>query len=156
MDNSTREFIFSIKDDLILFHLLDEEEVAQIVDHFDSALYRKGTVVFNEGDAGDFIGFIISGLLEVKKQTEFEGRQIVIATLKKGSCVGEMSLINPHERRFATVVALEDTELVILKRDALDSLIHKYPRIGIKILKGLNQVLAIRLRRTVERLTSIF
>ena len=42
------------------------------------------------------------------------------------------------------------------KREELNALIANYPRIGIKILRGLNQILTIRLRKTVDRLTSIF
>jgi CRP-like cAMP-binding protein len=112
--------------------------------------------VFNEGDIGDYMGIILSGKLDVKKQTEFKGRQVIIASLKEGSFVGEMSLVNEHEPRSATVSASEDSQIVILKREALESLIQKYPYIGVKILKGLNQVLAIRLRKTVERMTSMF
>lgn len=156
MEDTLKKFIFSMKEQLILFHLLNEEEVERIIPYFEVVLYPAGTTLFNEGEPGDFIGFILSGLLEVKKQTEFEGRQIILGTLKKGSFVGELSLINPGETRFASVVALEDTELVVLERDALESLIQKYPDIGIKILKGLLQILTIRLRKSVERLTSIF
>lgn len=156
MDDMIRSFIFGMKGKLLLFHLLSEDEVEKIIGYFEIALFPSGTVLFREGEPGDYVGFITSGALEVKKQTEFKGKEIVLATLKKGSFVGEMSLMGAHEPRSATVVALEDSELVILKREALDVLIEQHPRIGIKILRGLNQVLIIRLRKMVERLTSIF
>lgn len=156
MDDTIRAFIFGLKDKLLLFHLLSDEEVELIAGYFEIALFPEGAVLFREGEPGDYIGFIVSGAVEVKKQTEFKGKEIVLATLKKGSFVGEMSLMGHGEPRSATVVVLEDTELVILKRDALDTLIEQHPRIGIKILKGLNQILTIRLRKTVERLTSLF
>jgi CRP/FNR family cyclic AMP-dependent transcriptional regulator len=91
----------------------------------------------------------------VKKQTEFKGKQVIIALLGKGSIVGEMSLIDQHPRS-ATVVAREDSQMVILRREAVESISKKYPHIGIKILKGLNRVLSIRLRQTVDRLIGIF
>ncbi|UCD34728.1 MAG: cyclic nucleotide-binding domain-containing protein [Nitrospiraceae bacterium] len=156
MDDTIGAFIFAMKDKLLLFHLLSDDEVEKITGYFEIALFPAGTILFREGEPGDYIGFIVSGALEVKKQTEFKGKAIVLATLKKGSFVGEMSLMGPHEPRSATVVALEDSELVILKREELDALIDNYPRIGIKILRGLNQILTIRLRKTVDRLTSIF
>lgn len=156
MDNGIREFIFKKKHEFLLFHLLNEKEVEQILDYFEIVLYPKGTLLFSEGECGDFIGFIISGIVEIKKQTEFKGKEVVIATLKKDSYVGEMSLLHANEPRFATAVALEDTEIIVLDREALESLIKKYPSIGIKILKGLNQILTIRLRKVVERLTAIF
>lgn len=156
MGNTLKEVIFRMKDKLMLFHLMDEVEMEQIVDYFELVLYREGTVLYDEGEDADFIGFIASGVIEVKKQTEFKGKRIVLATLKKGSFVGEMSMINSNEHRFTTAAALKNSELLILKRESLEALILKYPYIGTKILRGLNQILTIRLRKTLERLTAIF
>jgi CRP-like cAMP-binding protein len=58
--------------------------------------------------------------------------------------------------RSATVVSREDSKMVILRREALESISQKFPHIGVKILKGLNRVLSIRLRQTVDRLIGIF
>lgn len=155
MENNLKELIYEVKEDLKIFHLLNKEEMEQIVPYFKIIHCPVGTTLFNEGDPGDFIGFITSGKLEVKKQTEFKGRQIVLALLSKGSFVGELSMID-EQPRSATVVALEDSELVILRRGALDSLMQRYPYTGIKVLKGLNRILSIRLRKAVDRLAVIF
>lgn len=156
MDTILRDFIFSNKDHLILFNMLDEAEVQLSIPYFEVVRYKKGDILFHEGDEGDYIGIILSGVLEVKKNTEFKGKQVIIASLKEGSFVGEMSLVNDKEPRSATVAASEDSELLVLSRESLDSLIDQHPSVGAKILKGLNQVLAIRLRKAVERLASIF
>jgi CRP-like cAMP-binding protein len=155
MENNLKKLIYELKDELKIFHLLNNEELEQIPPYFEVVYYSAGTTLFNEGDEGNFIGFITSGRLEVKKQTEFKGRQIVLALLSKGSFVGELSMVD-EQPRSATVVASEDAELVILRREALDSLMQTYPYIGIKILKGLNRILAIRLRKAVDRLAVIF
>jgi CRP-like cAMP-binding protein len=155
MGIDVKQAIFDLKDELKIFNLLTDEELEQIVPFFESANCPAGSVLFQEGDAGDFTGFIFSGKFEVKKQTEFKGRQIVLALLTRGSLLGELSMVDESPRS-ATVVAQEDSELIILRRNALDSLMQKYPYIGIKILKGLNRVLAIRLRKAVDRLTVIF
>lgn len=155
MKENLKELIYEWKDELKLFYLLNKEEMGQIVPYFETVHYPKGSILFNEGDSGDFIGIVISGRLEVKKQTEFKGHEIVIALLGKGSFVGELSVAD-QQPRSATVVALEDSKLLILTRETLDSIMEAYPYIGIKILKGLIRILAIRLRKTVERLTIIF
>jgi hypothetical protein len=46
--------------------------------------------------------------------------------------------------------------MVILRREAVESISQKYPYIGIKILKGLNRILSIRLRQADDRLIGIF
>lgn len=154
-DNLT-QFIFSMKEELMLFDLLTEQEVEQIIPYLEVAVYPKDTTLFNEGDSGDFLMFILNGSMEVKKSTEFKGKQIVLAKLGRCSLVGELSFVDVTQPRSATVVASEDSEVVILRREKLDALTIEYPVIGVKILKGLIRVLAIRLRKAVERLSMIF
>jgi CRP-like cAMP-binding protein len=155
-DNSIKDLIFEMKEKLLLFHFLTNEEVELIIPYLDIVAFPKGASIFKEGEKGDFIGFISQGKLEVKKSTEFEGKQVVIATLGRGSLVGELAFVDIDEPRTASVVALENSEIVIMKRDALETLTEKWPHIGIKILKGIIRILAVRLRKSVERLTLIF
>ncbi|MBF8257734.1 MAG: CarD family transcriptional regulator [Actinobacteria bacterium] len=155
MEQDLKKLIFDIKDELIFFHLLDKEDLEQILPFFELLNCPAGTTIFNEGDEGDYVCFIAAGRFEVKKQTEFKGKQIIIALLGKGSIVGEMSLIDQYPRS-ATVVSREDSQMVILRRDSVDAISQKYPQIGIKILKGLNRILSLRLRQTVDRLIGIF
>lgn len=143
-----------LREDMI-FSFLDDGEIEKIAPFFELVNYPANTTVFKEGDPSDFMGFVISGKLEVKKQTEFKGNQLIIALLSKGALVGELSMFDKHDRS-ATVEAVNTTTLIILKHQALDSLMQLYPNIGIKILKGLIRVLSLRLRKATERLTTIF
>ncbi len=155
MKDDLRDLIYAIKDEVKIFHLLSDDELDQIVPYFSVLCCPAGTTLFNEGDMGDYVGFITSGKLEIKKQTEFKGKQIILAILSKGSFVGELAMID-HLPRSATVVALENSDLVVLKRGSLDTIMEKHPFIGIKLLKGLNRILSIRLRKAVDRLAVIF
>ena len=143
-----------LREDMI-FSFLDDGEIEKIAPFFELVNYPANTTVFKEGDPSDFMGFVISGKLEVKKQTEFKGNQLIIALLSKGALVGELSIFDKYNRS-ATVEAVNPTTLIILKHQALDSLMQLYPNIGIKILKGLIRVLSLRLRKATERLTTIF
>lgn len=155
MANDLKQTLIELKDDLKIFNLLSDEELEQIIPLFEKITLKTGETLFSEGDPGDFVGFIASGKLEVKKQTEFKGKQIVLALLSKGSLVGELALAD-EQPRSATVVAHEDSELAVLKRKVLDSLMLEHPHIGVKLLKGLNRILSIRLRKSVDRLATIF
>ncbi|RJQ44368.1 MAG: cyclic nucleotide-binding domain-containing protein [Nitrospiraceae bacterium] len=148
--------IYGLRDELILFQLLSDDEVDRVIPYLEVIDYPKGTTIFNEGDEEDFVGFVTAGVLELKKDTEFEGRQIVIALVRKGSFVGEIALVDEKHTRSATAVALENSEMIIMRRKALDAIVDKYPIIAVKILKGLNQVMAVRMRKAMERLASIF
>jgi CRP/FNR family transcriptional regulator, cyclic AMP receptor protein len=151
---SVKEHINALRDEII-FYLFDDEDIDKIVPFFELCDYPAGSIIFKEGDPGDFIGFVLSGKLEVKKQTEFKGNQLIIALLTKGAMVGELSMFDKHQRS-ATVEAVEDTSFIIFRSESMESLMQQHPYTGIKILKGLIRVLSLRLRKATERLTNIF
>jgi CRP/FNR family cyclic AMP-dependent transcriptional regulator len=151
---SIKEHINTLRDEII-FYLFDDEDIDKIAPFFELRDHPAGSIIFKEGDPGDFIGFVISGKLEVKKQTEFKGNQLIIALLTKGAMVGELSMFDKRQRS-ATVEAVEDTSLIIFRSESMDSLMQRHPYTGIKILKGLIKILSLRLRKATERLTNIF
>ncbi len=155
MDNKkVKELIRDLREEL-LFSLLEDEDIEKIAPFIELTIYPSGTVLFKEGDPGDFVGCVISGKLEVKKQTEFKGNQVIIALLTKGALVGELSIFDRNNRS-ATVEAVEETTMLILRNDVIETLMQEHPRTGIKLLKGLLRILSIRLRKATERLTNIF
>ena len=139
----------------VTFSLLGDEDFGKIACFFESVTYPAHAIVFREGDPGEFIGFVLSGKLEVKKKTEFKGNQLIIAILTKGALVGELSIFDENLRS-STVEAVEETSLLILRNNAFERLLSEYPEIGIKILKGFIRILSLRLRKTTERLTTVF
>jgi CRP-like cAMP-binding protein len=138
-----------------IFYLFSDEDFVHLAPFLEMVDHSKNTLIFKEGDPGDFICFVISGKLEVKKLTEFKGNQIILALLGKGAMVGELSLFDENYRS-ATVETVEDTTLLLLRNSALEDLIKDHPYIGVKILKGFIRVLSLRLRKATERLTTIF
>jgi CRP-like cAMP-binding protein len=149
-----KEHLNTLRNEM-MFDMLDDEDIEKISPFFEVIVYPANKVIFKEGDLGDFIGFVLAGKLEVKKQTEFKGNQLIIALLSKGAMVGELSMFDQHKRS-ATVEAVEETTLMILRNEAMESLIKQHPYTGIKILKALIRILALRLRKATERLTTIF
>ena len=155
MDNTAiKDHLNELREEII-FSLLDDEDIEKVTPFFQLIEYPEKTVVFREGDPGDFVGFVIAGKVEVKKQTEFKGNQLIIALLTKGAMVGELSIFD-NRKRSATVEAVEDTTLLLLRHDSLEALIQEFPYTGVKILKGLIRILSLRLRKATERLTTIF
>jgi CRP/FNR family cyclic AMP-dependent transcriptional regulator len=153
-NNTIKEHLDKLRSEMI-FSFIEDDDAEKVIPFFDIVDYPVGSVIFKEGDPGDFIGFVVSGKLEVKKQTEFKGNQLIIALLSSGASVGELSIFDQHKRS-ATVEAVEDTTMLILRNKSLEALIQQHPYTGIKLLKGLIRILALRLRKATERLTTIF
>jgi CRP/FNR family transcriptional regulator, cyclic AMP receptor protein len=136
---------------LLFFSYLSPEQMDQIMAYFETLELNAGEVLFEEGDKGDYVCFIISGSLEVVKMTTWQNFTTVIATLYEGSCIGEMSLID-HSPRSATIRADEDTKLAILTQRAFDVMVGSEPELGVNILKGVAQTLSDNLRSTTDKL----
>ena len=155
MKQQDRKIIKALKEDAALFRLFAEEELEKVVPYFEEAHFKAGSLVFKEGDPPDFLALVRRGKVEIKKQTDFKGKQIVLAHMTKGSVLGELAVFDDYPRS-ASVEAVEDTDLLILTSEALESFIESYPLLGIKLLKGVSRVLSLRLRQLAERLVVIF
>ncbi|OHB25007.1 MAG: hypothetical protein A2X84_12685 [Desulfuromonadaceae bacterium GWC2_58_13] len=144
-----------MKNDLRFFRFLSEADTAILAPYFLCRQTSAGDVLWTEGDPATVAAFVMSGKIEEKKNTEFEGRQVVVGVYTQGSVIGEFSLIDGLPRA-VTAVCLEDAQLLLLPKEKLDQLLVDHPEIGIKLLKGVLLTLSIRLRKSFDRLASIF
>ena len=149
------KIVHDLKESMLIFQSFIREELDMIGPYFEIGIYPPGTTLFREGDEGDFISFVISGRLEVKKQTEFQGKNVVLAVLSRGSIAGEFSMIEARLRT-ATIRTLEDTSLLILRKDAMNLFITRHPDAGIKMLKGIILTMARRMNSFADRLVKFF
>ncbi len=133
---------------------LDDGEVALLAPFLKMRKVQKGAWIFKEGDDGDYIAFILRGKIEVRRSTDLEGRPMLMAVLSEGSHLGEFSVLDDNPRS-AGALAVEDAELAVLTRDALERFSADYPRAGIKIYRALGRILTIRLRKVIDRVSAL-
>ncbi len=102
---------------------LDPEALDDIVSCGVWLSYAGGTELFNEGAATDALHFNLSGRLIVVRDGP-EGDEVV-GYVRAGEPVGEMSLLSgePHS---ASVYALRDTEMLTIRRDDAERLLHDH------------------------------
>ena len=148
-----REISQKITDFLIaipIFDHLTPEELQIIAQYVKPIDVNPGEIIFEEGDKGDYVCFVVDGTLDVIKKS-ITGENIVISTLPKGRSIGEMSVIDDFTRS-ATVKARTKATLVTLSRENFDYIMSKHATIGIKILKAISRLLSLNLRKTSSRL----
>jgi CRP-like cAMP-binding protein len=138
-----------------VFRYLDEADWNVYRRYLEPRHFTAGTTVYREGDAGDFLCYIVSGELEAQKRTEFLGKPVLIARFLPGTVVGEMAFIDDQPRS-VTLSALVDTEVLAFTRTAYRRLLEAAPRVGANLLKGISHLLCLRLRRANERLAELF
>jgi CRP/FNR family cyclic AMP-dependent transcriptional regulator len=129
-----------------LFAEMNISEIRMLSKLFGVADLREGKHLFREGQAGDFVGFIISGKLEVLKKGA-DGAEVAIATIGKNQSVGEMSIVD-HFPRSASARVIEEARILVLRHESFDRMVEEYPRLAVKLLKTLSRLMSLQLRRT--------
>ena len=102
----------------------------------DTQRFKRGAIIIHEGTAGSYAYLIVSGSVEVSKQVGDE--KLVLSRLVKGNIFGEMSLVDDKPRS-ATIVALEETEVIVISRERFESMLEQNPRSIIPLLKQVFQ-----------------
>lgn len=146
----TKKTIIDLLINLPIFDSLDSDELRIATKYMNLMDVKRNEVIFKEGDKGNYVCFVIDGILEVVKGVD-TGHQVVIATLGRNRSIGEMAVIDDFPRS-ATVRARKAGTLLILTREGFDSILEEHPRTGVKILKGLARLLSQNLRKTSSRL----
>lgn len=124
----------------------------------DRRCYGTNDTVIAEGSEGRSLYLIESGRVRVSGRVELAGKRHIqpgLCDLEPDDVFGELSLFEEAPRS-ASVVAVQDCELLEFRADALAAHFDKYPERGYLVLKTLFNVLTTRLRRADRRLESIF
>lgn len=111
-----KEFIQSCP----IFDTCDDSILRDVAHVLITQLYSAGDIVLQEGDMGAEMYIISSGVVSV-----LGPKGTVYATLAKGSFFGESALFF-SQRRTATIVADDFTELLILKRDLFETILEAH------------------------------
>lgn len=111
--------------------------------------FRRGEVVFHEGDAGDTLHLVLEGRLKVviKPQPEEE---VILTILSPGDQFGEIALLDGGPRS-ATIEALEPVVTASLSRADFLDLLHRSPQ----AVDGLLVALARTIRRETDELSDL-
>jgi CRP/FNR family transcriptional regulator, cyclic AMP receptor protein len=135
---------------LPLFEFLETDELHVVAQSMYFLNLDPDQVLFEEWDKADFVCFVERGELEVTKKTGPDSCD-VNATLRRGRSIGEMSIINNFPRS-STVIARTAVRLAIFPRQAFEEIMETQVQIGIKILKGLANLLSVNLKKVSSRL----
>jgi CRP/FNR family transcriptional regulator/CRP/FNR family cyclic AMP-dependent transcriptional regulator len=132
-----------------LFSELEEKEIDILLKAAEKKKYRKNKVIFFEDEFGDVFFLIISGKIKVTK-ISLDGHEIILSILKEGDFFGEMSLLD-NEPRSATAIALDDSELIVLKQENFLTILYENKILLRKLLSVLSQ----RLRKADKKIADL-
>jgi diguanylate cyclase (GGDEF)-like protein len=114
---------------------------------------KEGDVLFHEGDAGEEMFILLSGVLSASV-CQSDGTQRWIFDVLPGDFLGEMSII-AHESRSATIIAKEDSDVMVLQGIDFYRIIFEHPVIGVKMLTAIGDVQNIWLDQSSRHLKDL-
>ena len=137
MTTQTTDFLATIP----LFSGLPEEELERFAELTRERAYPKGSVILFQDDPGDSLFVLRAGRVKVVLIGE-DGREVILGVLEPGAHFGELALIDDQPRS-AHVIAMEDAQLLILRREDFRRRVEANPTVAWALLSELSR----RLRR---------
>ena len=113
------EDVLSILNEISIFAGLSDKQLYTLFRLLEKTSYKKGEKIFEQGSQPSHIYIIQSGSVKLVINEKSELLELIV--FEQGQCFGETSVIGiqPHA---VTAIAVEDTELIVLSRNALLSL----------------------------------
>jgi CRP/FNR family transcriptional regulator, cyclic AMP receptor protein len=133
------------KTDLILknmpfFQGLSDHEFSELSHIFIEKQFSKNKIIMLEEDTMNYMYIILSGKVKVV-HSGLDGKEHIVAMHKKGDFFGEMAMLDGKTSP-ASVIALEDTHLVIISKKDFEDYLLRNDKIASQVI----QVLCLRLR----------
>jgi CRP-like cAMP-binding protein len=135
--SQTADFLATVP----LFSGLQRDEIQKFADLTRERAYPKGSVILFQDDPGDSLFVLRAGRVKVVLIGE-DGREVILGVLEPGAHFGELALIDDQPRS-AHVIAMDDSQLLILRREDFRRRVEANPSVAWALLTELSR----RLRR---------
>lgn len=118
--------------------------------HSNSEKLSKDEYVFRAHEKNNDFFIVLSGMLKVIKENSENSNELLVTTLEKGDHFNETAIFFdfPHS---VSVKAVEDSEIIVLKRETLLELLHENSELSTKILWFISRKLSERLMLTTQK-----
>jgi len=136
-----------------LFKDMTPAELTNLAPLFFEKSYSKNATLFVEGMTGEILYVVKKGSVQIIKKLA-GNQEAVLATLKDGEFLGEMSLID-NRPRTATAKVAEESVLLVMTKKAFNQLMEKYPSIALKVILVFLNTANERVRKANESIKQI-
>lgn len=141
-----KETLFEVLKRIPIFQDFNEREFAKIEDILHHRSFAVEEAIVREGEKGVGMYIILTGQVQILHAGE-QGKPIKLATLGPGDFFGEQALLDESPRT-ASAVASEPCQAIGFFRPDMLELIDRNPRMGLKVIMRLSQMISFRLRQT--------
>jgi CRP-like cAMP-binding protein len=132
-----------------LFEHLSDVQAVSLMGALEKKRFKRSERLVEAGQKSNTLIVILSGTVNVVVYND-TGKELVLATLGVGDCIGEMSLLDnqPHS---ATATAATQVDVLVLTREGFNSCILHNAQMAVAVMRGL----VARLRKANQKIASL-
>ncbi len=132
-----------------LFEQLSDTQAVSLMGALEKKRFKRSARLVEAGKQSNMLFVILSGTAHVVVAND-SGKEVVLATLGVGDCIGEMSLLDnqPHS---ATVITATQVDALVLTREGFNSCILHNTHMAVAVMRGLVR----RLRKVNQKVASL-
>ena len=145
-NSQSEDELYEILTKVPIFKDLNRREFKKIESILHRRSYAADECIVTEGDMGVGMYVILAGEVEIVHAAE-NGEEVRLASFGAGDFFGDQVLVD-ESARTASAIARAPCRAVGFFRPDLLELIERSPRLGLKIVLRLSQMMSVRLRHT--------
>ncbi len=135
-----------------LFNCLPEDDLRSFAEGLRLVSFEPGDIVFKEGEVGEHFYVVVHGKIQIIKHLGSPSEEC-LARRGSGEFIGEMSLLNQHGTRMASVVAEERSSLLQITREQFDGLLSNHPLTAYEMVRVMSTRLTNAHEKSIRDLT---
>lgn len=139
------DFRYRLLARLELFSGLSQQQLRKLAEHCRHQAYGHEELIVKQGERTSEMYVVERGQVRIEAKIEGSPEPHVISVLGRGEFFGEMSMLT-GEARAASVIAVEETEVLVLERERFAPILESSPSLAERI----SQVLTDRRDRLRE------
>ena len=152
-----------------LFAGLSDEKLLKLKTLMEEKDYPRGSILIKDGDHGEEMFILLDGDVEISKQMIIKmdnvdaggakDKSLLRLSSKFHACFGEMALFEENSERSATVTAVTNCRLAIMRRSDFAKYIETDYEVGSVIFRNLAKIISDRLKKAnkdILKLTTAF
>ena len=141
-----KDELFNILKEVPLFQDLNRREFNKIEGILHRRSYAADESIVKEGELGVGMYIVVNGQVDIIQSGE-DGNIMRLATFGAGDFFGEQALLDESPRTASALASVACQAVGFFRPDLL-GLIESDPRLGLKIVMRLSQMISVRLRHT--------
>ncbi|AFQ44624.1 Crp/Fnr family transcriptional regulator [Desulfosporosinus meridiei] len=124
-----------------LFSSLSYQDIAPLLPYLIERRYRRGQILFVEGEIGSSVYFVLTGQVKLSRSTQ-TGEKQIIDWCGPYECFAEVLLLESGSYA-ATAEVIKDSTLLVLNNEIMPQLLEANPALSVALIRTLSRRLRL-------------